>query len=216
MTSRRRTPVSSSALRCFEIAGFETPKPAVASPTLAGPAARRSTIPRRIGCESALNGSFTIWLTVALVGDRLPDQLGDVEDEIRLGLRRIGRGAHLANAHAHRVVEPPVPVGVAGVEDRPDDLAAPGRVGAPVAVPFDHDRRPVVGLDHRAEVRTKGSGRTLPPGVVRAAEAPADRALAAALGEEQMLLPAALEADRPALWIREPDPVQRLEFQRAS
>src|SRR3954453_6416787 len=65
MTSRRRTPVSSSTLRCFEMAGFETPKPAVASPTVAGPAARRSTIPRRMGCESALNGSFTIRLTVA-------------------------------------------------------------------------------------------------------------------------------------------------------
>ena len=26
--SRRRTPVSSSTLRCFEIAGFDTPKPA--------------------------------------------------------------------------------------------------------------------------------------------------------------------------------------------
>jgi hypothetical protein len=45
----------------LEIAGFDTPKPLVASPTVAGPAARRSTIPRRIGCDNALNGSLTIW-----------------------------------------------------------------------------------------------------------------------------------------------------------
>ena len=53
---------------CFVIAGFETPKPAVASPTVAGPSASRSTMPRRIGCEMALNGSLTIWLTVPDVG----------------------------------------------------------------------------------------------------------------------------------------------------
>jgi hypothetical protein len=46
-------------LRCFVIAGFDTPKPAVASPTVAGPAARRSTMPRRMGCERALKGSLT-------------------------------------------------------------------------------------------------------------------------------------------------------------
>ena len=58
-TTRVTTPVSSSTFRCLEMAGFETPKPAVASPTVAGPAARRSTMPRRIGCDSALNGSLT-------------------------------------------------------------------------------------------------------------------------------------------------------------
>jgi hypothetical protein len=47
------------------IAGFDTPKPPVASPTVAGPAARRSTMPRRIGCEIALNGSLTIRLTIS-------------------------------------------------------------------------------------------------------------------------------------------------------
>jgi hypothetical protein len=49
----------------LEIAGLDTPKPPVASPTVAGPAARRSTIPRRIGWESALNGSLTTGLTIA-------------------------------------------------------------------------------------------------------------------------------------------------------
>src|SRR3712207_2467908 len=46
------------------MAGLETPKPAVASPTVAGPWARRSTMPRRIGWDSALNGSLTTGLTV--------------------------------------------------------------------------------------------------------------------------------------------------------
>src|SRR5215218_4074659 len=63
-TIRVTTPVSSSTFRCLEIAGFETPNPRVASPTVAGPTARRSTMPRRIGCERALNGSLTTGLTV--------------------------------------------------------------------------------------------------------------------------------------------------------
>src|SRR5215218_8327498 len=63
-TTRDTTPVSSSTFRCLEIAGLDTPKPAVASPTVAGPTARRSTMPRRIGCESALNGSLTTGLTI--------------------------------------------------------------------------------------------------------------------------------------------------------
>lgn len=49
-TVRTTTPASSSTFTCLEIAGLETPKPTVASPSLAGPLARRSTIPRRIGC----------------------------------------------------------------------------------------------------------------------------------------------------------------------
>src|SRR4029450_5102663 len=47
---------------------------------------------------------------------------------------------------------------------------------------------------------------------VRAAEAAGDGPLAAALGEEQMLLPPAFELDRPALPVGEPDPVQVLEL----
>src|SRR5215210_2071297 len=39
--TRVTTPVSSSTFTCFEIAGFDTPKPDVASPTVAGPSARR-------------------------------------------------------------------------------------------------------------------------------------------------------------------------------
>src|ERR671914_1727893 len=58
-TTRVTTPVSSRTFTCLEMAGLETPKPAVASPTVAEPAASRSTMPRRIGCERALNGSLT-------------------------------------------------------------------------------------------------------------------------------------------------------------
>jgi hypothetical protein len=51
-------------LRCCEIVGFETPRPAVASPTVAVPALSRSTISRRIGCASALKTPFVIYLTI--------------------------------------------------------------------------------------------------------------------------------------------------------
>jgi hypothetical protein len=49
-------------------------------------------------------------------------------------------------------------------------------------------------------------------GKVRAAEATTDGALAAALGQQQMLLPSALGPDHPALWIGEADPGQLLEL----
>src|SRR5215510_4656118 len=64
-TVRTTTPARSSTFRCFEIVGFETPKPPVTTPTVAGPRARRSTIPRRIGWATALNGSLAIRLTIA-------------------------------------------------------------------------------------------------------------------------------------------------------
>ena len=147
------------------------------------------------------------------VRDRFPDQLGDVEDEVGLRLPGVRGRANLADADAHRIVEPPILRRVAGVKDRPDDLAAPGWIGPPIPVPLEHDHGPVLGLDDGAEVRPKRSIRTMPAGEVRAAEAAADSALAPALGEEEVLLPAAVEADHPALWIGEPNPVQRLEPQ---
>src|SRR5215211_1793747 len=64
-TVRTTTPARSSTFRCFEIVGFETPKPPVTTPTVAGPRARRSTIPRRIGWATALNGSLPIWVTIS-------------------------------------------------------------------------------------------------------------------------------------------------------
>src|SRR5262249_34985121 len=58
------TPASSSTFTCREIVGFDTPKPSVASPIGTGPRASRSTIARRIGWASALNGSLAITLTI--------------------------------------------------------------------------------------------------------------------------------------------------------
>src|SRR5215217_2948077 len=80
-TTRFTTPVSSRTFRCFEIAGFETPKSAVAAPTVAGPLASRSTIPRRIGCASALNESLTTRLTVATLARAGGAPLGSPRDD---------------------------------------------------------------------------------------------------------------------------------------
>ena len=55
---------------CLEIAGLDTPRPAVASPTVAGPLDNRSTITRRMGWASALKASLTIVLTLSPQGDR--------------------------------------------------------------------------------------------------------------------------------------------------
>ncbi len=57
--SRRRSPRAPSG--AWRSRASTRRSRAVASPTVAGPAARRSTMPRRIGCDSALNGSFTMW-----------------------------------------------------------------------------------------------------------------------------------------------------------
>jgi hypothetical protein len=48
-------------------------------------------------------------------------------------------------------------------------------------------------------------------GEVRTPEAPGDRPLTATLGDKEHLLPAAVEADRPALGIGEAYAIQRLE-----
>jgi hypothetical protein len=81
-------------------------------------------------------------------------------------------------------------------------------------VPLEHDGRAVVGVDDGAEVWTERPRCGSAMGKVRAAEATTDGALAAALGEQQVLLPAALEPDHPALGIGEAYPVQLLEPQR--
>jgi hypothetical protein len=65
-----------------------------------------------------------------LVGYWLPDQLSDVEDEIGLRLVRICLGAHLADTDADGVVESPVLLGVAEMEDRTDDPPSSRRVRA--------------------------------------------------------------------------------------
>src|SRR4029450_13181221 len=138
-----------------------------------------------------------------LVGYWFPDQLGDVEDEIGLWLVRICLRAHLADTDADGVVQSPVLLGVAEMEDRTPDLPPFRRVRAPVSVPLEPNRRSIVGLDHRTEVRPKRTRRGAPTREVRTSEAPGDRALAPAFGDKQVLFPTALETDHPALGIRE-------------
>jgi hypothetical protein len=78
-------------------------------------------------------------------------------------------------------------------------------------MPLHHDHRPVVGLDDRPEVRPERTSRALLQREVRAAEPPGYRPFTAPLGEEEHLLPAAVQADRPALGISEADAIQRLK-----
>ena len=57
-------------------------------------------------------------------GDGLPDQLGDIDDQIGSGLGWIAGRADLAGAHADGVVQPAVGLAVGQVEQCPDDLTA--------------------------------------------------------------------------------------------
>ena len=133
------------------------------------------------------------------VGDGFPDQLGDIDDQIRSGLTWIARIANLAGTDADDVVQPGIWFAVGQVKHRSHDLTASQRVSAPVPVPLHHDHGPVVGLDNGPEVRPEGTGRAFAAGEVRSAEPPGDRALAASLGDKEQLLPAAVEANYPAL-----------------
>ncbi len=58
---------------------------------------------------------------------RLPDELGDVDHEVRFPLVRIGWGAYLADAGADDVVQPLAALVVAEVEDRAGDRRRPSR-----------------------------------------------------------------------------------------
>jgi hypothetical protein len=144
-------------------------------------------------------------------GDGLPDQLGDIHDQIRSGLTWITRIADLAGAHAHDIVQPAIGLTVGQVKHRPHDLTASQRVSAPVPVPLHHDHSPVVSLDHGPEVRPERAVRAFAAGKVRSAEPPGDRTLTAPLGDKEQLLPATVEADRSALGIGETDAIQRLK-----
>ena len=57
-------------------------------------------------------------------GDRFPDQLGDIDDQIGSGLAGIAGRAYLAGAHPDGVVQPAVGLAVGQVKQCPDDLAA--------------------------------------------------------------------------------------------
>src|SRR5262249_33187137 len=61
-TTRVTTPASSSSFRWREIVGLDTPRPRLASPTVAAPPLSRCTISRRIGWASAVK----VWLAITL------------------------------------------------------------------------------------------------------------------------------------------------------
>jgi hypothetical protein len=132
-------------------------------------------------------------------------------DEIGFGLAWVAGRADLADTDADDVVQPLTGLAVGQVEHCPDDPAASRWVGAAIAVPLHHDHGAVVGLDDGAEVGPEGPFRAVAAWEVRAAEPPGDRALAASLGDKEQLLPAAVQADRPALGVGEADAIQRLK-----
>jgi hypothetical protein len=140
-------------------------------------------------------------------GDWLPDEFGDVDHEIGAFTVRTGRRANLAHAHADDVIESAVSIAVAEVKDAAHYLPSPGRVGAAISVPLEHDCRAVIGFDHRAEVGTERPRLGAALREVSAPEASRDVAPAATIGEKQMLLPPALEPDRPALRVGKSKPI---------
>ena len=60
-------------------------------------------------------------------GDGFPDQLGNIDDEIRSGLTWIAGGADLAGTDADDVVQPTAGLAVGSVKHRTDDLGASRR-----------------------------------------------------------------------------------------
>ena len=64
---------------------------------------------------------------VASFGDGFPDQLGNIDDEIRSGLTWIAGSADLAGTDADDVVQPTAGLAVDQVKHRTDDLAASRR-----------------------------------------------------------------------------------------
>src|SRR6266853_4819195 len=110
-------------------------------------------------------------------GDGFPDQLGNIDDEIRGRLTWIAGCADLAGADADDVVQPAIGLAVGQVKHCPHDLAASRRVGAPVPVQLHHDHGPVVSLDDGAEVWPERAGRAFAAGEVRSAETPGYRTL---------------------------------------
>ncbi len=123
----------------------------------------------------------------------------------------LARATDLADAHADSVVQSAVRDAIGLVEDRTDDLASTRRICAAVAVQLEHDRCAVVGLDDGSEVGLERTTRALPPWEIRATEPPAHLPFAAALRKVEVLLPAALEADLPALGIGEAEPIKGRE-----
>jgi hypothetical protein len=70
------------------------------------------------------------------VGDRFPDQLGDIDDEIGFGLAWVARRSDLADTDADDVVQPPIWLAIGQVEQRPTTWRRPGGVGAAIPMPL--------------------------------------------------------------------------------
>src|SRR5215208_1519749 len=97
-------------------------------------------------------------------------------------------------------------------------LPPTNRVGPPVALVVEEDLRPVVGLDNALEVGQEGAVAAT-VGVVRASEAPCDAPLATPLGQEEELafgVVRACQVRTPAIRVREPDTIERLQPHSAS
>jgi hypothetical protein len=97
------------------------------------------------------------------------------------------------------------------MEDGSNDLPAAGWIGTAVAVTLEHDSGPVVGLDHGSQIWAERPLESSPEWIVRAAEASIDATLAVPIRDIQMLLPTALEIDRPTLRVGKANSVQMLE-----
>src|SRR5207248_10299965 len=127
--TRVTRPASSSIFRWREIVGFDTPRPRVASPTVAAPRLSRSTMSRRIGWERALNVSLAIVLTIypartliRTTGGRDAGAHSGNPRGVASGAGRAargGEGAHAAQRRAHEeAAGPPLGADREGVQLR--------------------------------------------------------------------------------------------------
>lgn|SRR5579862_56787 len=146
-----------------------------------------------------------------LIRDRLPHEFSDIDHEVRLGLTRIRRGSDLAFADTNNIVEALVVRVIARMENRTYDLATPRWVRPAIAVPFEHDRGAVFGLDDSTEVGPKRAGGAVAHREIGSSEPPAYPAFAPTIGDEEKLFPATFKLHKPTLRIGEPDSIEGLE-----
>src|SRR5579859_6133058 len=137
-----------------------------------------------------------------LLWHRLPDQFGDVEDQLDVRLlepvrRHVRRNANLADERAGRIVEPGVLADLGHVASEPDDLTSESgdlarecgprvelirpRTRSSDALEVDHDGAAEVRYDHALEVHRVGPVGTT-SGMVRSPESSDDAAGTRPLG----------------------------------